>query len=50
MTAATVRGVLGKPDEVQSAEAVRGPGAERWSYARSRCLVHLANGVVEAVE
>lgn len=42
--------ILGKPDEVVSASHVRGPGAEVWRYAGSRCAVHVYDGKIEFIE
>jgi len=50
MTAAEVRAKLGEPDEVTSAEDLRGPGAERWSYAALQCRVHLVDSRVTFID
>lgn len=50
MSAREVERLLGHPDQLVSAEDVRGPRAERWAYARLLCRIHLVDGVVEFVD
>jgi len=45
-----VRELLGEPDEIRSAEEVRGPGAQVWIYRDSRCAVHYLLGNVISIE
>lgn len=50
MKSKDVTRLMGKPDRELNIEAVRGPAATLWIYERSRCAVHVVDGVVEAVE
>ena len=45
-----VKAILGPPDEIRSAEDLRGPGAVRWVYRDVLCQIHLLDGVVEFVD
>lgn len=48
--AARAKAALGKPDRVESASHLRGPGAEIWRYEASRCAVHVFEGQIEFIE
>lgn len=48
--AARAKAMLGKPDRVDSASQLRGPGAEIWRYDASRCAVHVFEGKIEFIE
>lgn len=41
---------LGKPDRVEPASHLRGPGAEIWHYDASRCAVHVFEGKIEFID
>lgn len=47
--ASRAKEALGKPDRVESAAQIRGPGAEIWRYD-GRCAVHVFEGTIEFIE
>lgn len=47
--ASRAKDTLGKPDRVEPAAQIRGPGAEIWRY-EGRCAVHVFEGKIEFIE
>ena len=49
-SAGRVRESLGEPASIATDEDIQGPGSETWVYANARCVVHLLDGEVRAVD
>ena len=49
-SAEQVRKSLGEPASIAGDEDIQGPGSETWVYGDARCVVHLLDGKVRAVD
>lgn len=50
LPSATVRAKMGAPTRTVSEGDSRGPGAEAWVYEEARCVAHVVNDRVRAVD